>query len=100
MTEFERLAERIKTNNLVNPIFHDRNRDTGLKFLSDKKTEELRKKFRTNVENVKLRNDWLEASRRKNYELEHDRLKAEYNTVLNKSPQGHGYNGFISNKNE
>jgi len=92
MTEFERLAERIKTNNPVNPIFKDRNRDTGLKFLSDKKTEELRKKFRTNVENIKLRNDWLEASRRKNYEMEHDRLKNEYNTILNKNPNATSLN--------
>ena len=38
------------------------------------------------MENVKLRNDWLEASRRKNYELEHDRLKGELNTLLNKNP--------------
>ena len=60
--------------------------ETKLKFLSDKKTEELRKKFKAHVENIKLRNDWLEASRRKNYELEHDRLKGEYNTILNKDP--------------
>ena len=39
MTDFERLATQIQ-----GPIFHDRNRDTKLKFLSDKKTEELRKK--------------------------------------------------------
>ena len=44
MSDFEKLAERIKANNPVNPIFKDRNKDAKLKFLSDKKTEELRKK--------------------------------------------------------
>ena len=45
LSDFEKLAIRIKANNPVNPIFKDRNKDTKTKFLSDKKTEELRKKF-------------------------------------------------------
>ena len=59
MTDYERLAAQIQ-----GPIFHDRTRDTRLKILGDKKTEELRKKFKANLENLKLRNDWLEASKR------------------------------------
>ena len=32
MSDFEKLAERIKAHNPVNPIFKDRNKDTQLKF--------------------------------------------------------------------
>ena len=92
MSDFEKLAERIKANNPVNPIFKDRNRDTKTKFLSDKKTEELRKKFKDNVENIKRRHDWLEASKRHNYIMEYDRLKGEYNTILNKDPNATSIN--------
>ena len=37
MSDFEKLAERIKANNPFNPIFKNRNKDTKLKCLSDKK---------------------------------------------------------------
>lgn len=37
MSDFEKLAIKIKSSNPVNPIFKDRNRDTKTKFLSDKK---------------------------------------------------------------
>ena len=77
LSDFEKLAIRIKANNPVNPIFKDRNKDTKTKFLSDKKTEELRKKFKDNVENIKRRHDWLEASKRHNYIMEYDRLMCE-----------------------
>ena len=45
-SDFDKLAEKIKSTNPINPILRDRNRDTQLKFLSDKKTEELRKKLK------------------------------------------------------
>ena len=36
MSDFEKLAIKMKSNNPVNPIFKDRNRDTKTKVLSDK----------------------------------------------------------------
>ena len=54
--------------------------------LSDKKTEELRKTFKDNVEYIKRRHDWLEASKRHKYIMEYDRLMGELNTILNKDP--------------
>ena len=37
----------------------------------------------------KARHDWMEASRRKNYEMEYDRTRGELNVVLNKDPNAH-----------
>jgi len=85
MTDFDALASHIVNNK---PIFHDRNR-TPYNQLSNKKIEELRKQFKLNVENIKARHDWLEASRRKNYEMEYDRTRSELNVVLNKDPNAH-----------
>jgi len=82
MTDFDRLANHIANNN---PIFHDRNR-TPYNQLSKKRIEQVRKEFKSNVENNKARHDWMQASRRKNYEMEYDRVRGELQKVLIKDP--------------
>ena len=62
MTDFDKLANHIVNNK---PIFHDRNR-TPYNQLSRKRFEQVRKEFKSNVENIKARHEWMQASRRKN----------------------------------
>ena len=97
MSDFEKLAVKIKSNNPVNPIFKDRNKDTQLKYLSDEKIEGLRKQIKSNVENIKQRNDWLEASKRKKYEMEYERIN-QSNKILNKDPNATSIKNLLEDR--
>ena len=46
MSDFEKLAVKIKTSNPVNPIFKDRNKDTKIMFVSDKRQKNYERNLR------------------------------------------------------
>ena len=62
------------------PKFHNK---TKQRTLSDKKIEHLKEKVDKIVESIQKRNEWLEATKRKNYTHEHDRIQSML-SVLNK----------------
>ena len=65
------------------PQFKDRNRDLGVSGIRKKRLEQLREKVQNHVQNIQRRNQWLEATKRKNYIQEYDRLHGAL-SVLNK----------------
>ena len=68
--------------------FHDRNK--GQMTLSDKLLNELKEKADKNVQSIKTRNNWLEATKRKNYIHEYDRISGIIDPILNKNPNAIG----------
>jgi hypothetical protein len=68
------------------PVFQNKIKH---KSLSDAKLELLKEKVSQNVGNIHKRNEWLEASKRKNYTHEYDRLQSTL-SVLNKDPNAIG----------
>ena len=70
-TEFDKAAHQIIVAKA--PVFRHRNK-TNVKPIPAKKLAELQRQFHSHIANIKVRNDWLEATKRKNYEHEYDRL--------------------------
>jgi len=85
-TEFDKLAQQIFFARA--PIFQHRNK-TNVNPIPAKKIEELQRQFHGHIEDVKLRKGWADASRRKNYEHEYDRLHGTL-YALNKNPNAVG----------
>ena len=75
----EKMARRFARK----PQFKDRNRDLGIRGITNKRIEELKEKVDNHVQNIERRNTWLEASKRKNYVQEYDRIRGTL-SVLNK----------------
>ena len=75
----EKMARRFARK----PQFKDRNRDLGIRGITNKRIEELKERVDNHVQNIERRNKWLEASKRKNYVQEYDRIRGTL-SVLNK----------------
>ena len=65
------------------PQFKDRNRDLGIRGITNKRIEQLKERVDNHVQNVERRNKWLEASKRHNYIHEYDKIRG-WLSVLNK----------------
>jgi len=65
------------------PQFKDRNRDLGIRGITNKRIEQFKEKVENHVQNIDRRNKWLEATKRKNYIQESDRIRGTL-SVLNK----------------
>ena len=65
------------------PQSKDRNRDLGIRGITNKRIEQSKEKVDNHVQNVERRNRWLEASKRHNYIQEYDRIRGTL-SVLNK----------------
>ena len=74
-------------NSIINPpAFKSKTKE---RTLSDRKIEKLKNQVHNQVENIKRRNEWLEASNRKNYIHEYDALQSTL-SALNKDPNAIG----------
>ena len=78
--EWKDAVEKVKPKNKIK--FHDRNK--GQKTLNDKLLNDLKEKVDKNVQSIHKRNAWLEATKRKNYIHEYDRLSGIIDPILNK----------------
>jgi len=63
--------------------FKDRNRDLGIRGITNKRIEQFKERVENHVQNIDRRNKWLEATKRKNYIQEYDRIRGIL-SVLNK----------------
>jgi len=76
-------AEKMAARFARKPQFKDRDRDLGISGIRNKRLEQLKEKVQNHVQNAHRRNQWLEATKRKNYIQEYDRLHGAL-SVLNK----------------
>ena len=86
-SEFEKLAQQIRLARA--PVFQHRIKTTP-KPISAKTLEDLQRQFHGRIPNITLRNGWDEATKRKNYENEYDRLHGALHSALVKNPQAVG----------
>ena len=76
-------AEKMAARFARKPQFKDRNRDLGIRGITNKRIEQFKEKVENHVQNIDRRNKWLEATKRKNYIQESDRIRGTL-SVLNK----------------
>ena len=84
--EWKDAVEKVKPKNKIK--FHDRNK--GQNTLNDKLLNELKEKVDKNVQSIHKRNNWLEATKRKNFIHEYDRLSGIIEPILNKDKNAIG----------